>query len=661
MKYLYAFLLSGLFLSFQKQGYAELSRDWVTYFGNGKTKVHAIEFDTVSKHIYITGTTTEPDLGSPGGHQPNYDISVIDPLDKLDIFLAKFTTEGSLVWFTYYGGNKSEMTPNIAIDKNGDIYLSGFSFSKTGIASANAFKTTVDSGGDFIAKFTPNGQRLWASYYAERSSVRLNGPKIATDQNNNVYLSNITDKINGLATPGAFMTSGTVLNTGSGLNAYLVKFSPQGQRLWATYFGGGQEIWTDDLKTDVNNNVYLAAYTSSRDHISSPGAMYPNMDTLTLDVGFIVKFNSSGQRMWSTYVHDKEETKVKSLAIDHSENVYIFGFSRWDSGIATAGTHKMNIDSLNDFYIMKLNSGGQKIWGTYYGGSGHETDLLIHNPLFDLQMSRNSIRLKGTNDPEIYIGGYTNSLNNIQLGCTYPSTQQQGFLSKFSGSGQLLWGSYYDAPVFDIALGELNAIYAISNTELNGIATPGAHSETKPTIAEAGLVAKFLEAYTCPDSDTISFSRVNDSLVADLGYVNYKWFKNDTLVQNGGSNIYLLQNQYEGIYKVTVNTDCNCDHTSDTSLVQQSTGINGRYKAGLRLQLHPNPAKDHIMVNVTLSNTGELHYAIIDQLGTERINGKILAAKEYSKAIDVTELSPGIYFIRISDGLKWDHLKFVKE
>lgn len=660
MRYFYALLLSSLLSGFQKPAHADLSRDWVTYFGTGNTKIHAIEFDTASKYIYITGTTTEPDLGTPGVHQQYYDQSIVSPLDKLDIFLAKFTTEGGLVWFTYYGGDKSDMTPGIAIDKNGDIYLSGFSLSKTGIASPNAFKTTVDSGGDFIAKFTPNGQRIWSSYYAERSSVWLNGPKLAIDQHNNVYMSHITDSINGLATPGSFMTSGTVLNTGSGRNAYLVKFDPQGQRLWATYFGGGGEIWTEDLKTDVNNNIYLAAYTSSRDNISSPGAMYPNMDAATLDVGFIVKFSSTGQRMWSTYVHDKEETRAKSLAIDHSENVYIYGFSRWDSGIATPGTHKPHLDAMDDHFIMKLNSGGQKVWGTYYGGSGEENDLIVVNPAFDLHLSKNSIRLKGINDPDIYICGYTNSLNDIQLGCTYPSVAKHGFLSKFSGNGQLLWGSYYDAPVFDIALGELNSIYAITNTELNDLATPGAHSEIKPATAEAGLVAKFLEAYVCPDSDTISFSRINDSLVADLGYVNYKWFKNDTLVQNGGSHIYLLQNQYEGIYKVEVNTDCNCDHTSDTSLVQQGTGVNGHSRADFRLRLHPNPAKDHIMLETTLPDMKELHFTIIDQLGAERINGKLPVAAQRSD-IDVSALSPGVYFIRISDGVQWDHLKFVKE
>src|SRR4030095_11969305 len=74
--------------------------------------------------------------------------------------------------------------------------------------------------------------RIWATYYGGTANEA--GFSVATDPSGNVYMAGITQSYNGIAS-GGFQNS-----FGGGIvDAYLVKFNAAGNRLWATYYGGG--------------------------------------------------------------------------------------------------------------------------------------------------------------------------------------------------------------------------------------------------------------------------------------------------------------------------------------------------------------------------------------------------------------------------------------
>ncbi|MFX0095169.1 MAG: SBBP repeat-containing protein, partial [Candidatus Hodarchaeota archaeon] len=47
-----------------------------------------------------------------------------------DVFIAKFNTTGGLLWSTYFGGDAQEEGWDVAIDSQGNIYLTGFTKSQ---------------------------------------------------------------------------------------------------------------------------------------------------------------------------------------------------------------------------------------------------------------------------------------------------------------------------------------------------------------------------------------------------------------------------------------------------------------------------------------------------------------------------------------------------
>lgn len=654
-------LLTLLLVLDYTQAKANLSKDWISYFGYGNTKIYSIEFDAVSNHIYMVGTTSEKDLGTAGVHQPNLDISSSDAMDHLDIFLAKFTTAGQLVWFTYYGGSKMDMTPSMALDKLGNIYISGHTESPSGIASSGAFKTSIVNRADFIAKFDPQGQRLWGTYYNERDNTIAFGPLSAVDENNNVYLLGMTRNTTEITTPGAFQTElyypvGNMTKR----NAYLVKFNASGQRTWGTYFGGGSESYNADIQIDPQNNIYIAGITSSKENIASPGAMVAAADSNALS--FLAKFNTSGQRVWSTYLHKKHSTLVNSIAVDAAANVYAFGTTITDSGIATAGTWQPVKSGYTDFFLMKLNSSGHKTWGTYYGGEMDEAKTFTSNGIYDINFTRNRIRLNRPVNPDIYISGISSSSTGLKKGCTIPvDTVWGAVFSKFDPNGQLSWGSRYYSPLYDFDLGKNDSIYIVGNTKINNLASSTSYQPTKPGQVEAGLFGKFVEHYVCPTDVTIPFSRVNDSLITPTGYLNYQWFRNDTLLQNGPQNYFILQGYYQGVYKLKVLDPCNCTFNSDTLFVAHTTGIKKASGNTLNLSIAPNPATNKINVQLNSAAQGAFRFRIYNILGRKVFEADSKFDADNKKVIDISNYAPGLYILNVENREGKATMKFIRQ
>lgn len=659
------FIFLTFFLAFcYSQVWANLSKDWISYFGQGNTRIYRIAFDSVSKHIYIVGTTSEQDLGTAGVHQPTFNDSSNDPFERLDIFLAKFTTSGNLVWFTYYGGANRENSPSLVLDKLGNIYLSGCTKSHSGIASPGAFKTNINQGADFIAKFNPEGQRLWGTYVTEKAIHEiLYGPLLAVDDNNNVC-------IYGNTTPSDITTPGThqpdfypATPSLTNLNAYLAKFNASGQRIWGTYFGGGIEGFTNDIHIDRQNNIYITGWTSSKTNIASPGAMVTAVDSLAA-VSFLAKFNPTGQRIWSTYIHPKDTTHITSIATDAAANIYIFGTTNTDSGIATAGAWQTAKASNKDYFLIKLNSSAQKIWGTYYGGNNDEGKAGTTNlTAFDNGFAKNRIILNKPVNPEIYISGISNSTIGIQKGCTIPiETAEGSVLAKFNHTGQLIWGSYYYYNcIFDFDLGTDDSLYFVGNTYRNNLASSNAHQPSKPLQAEAGLFGKFVEHYVCPTDVTIPFNRVNDSLIAPTGYSNYQWFRNDTLLQNGPQNYFILQGYYEGIYKLKVLDPCNCIFDSDTLFVAHPTAVKGTARNIFQLSVAPNPATNKISVQLNQAGQQEYRFRIYNILGRKVFESDSKFDADHKKVIDLNNYAPGVYLLHVENSMGKATLKFIRQ
>src|SRR5690606_16014129 len=114
------------------------NRIWSTYFGGEDMELSLQEgYGLVcdGRMIYMAGATRSYSGIAKGGHQLYYG-------GLQDALLAKFDENGTLKWSTYYGGYRDESWANVAIDKNGSIYLSGMTASPNDMATPGSFQAT---------------------------------------------------------------------------------------------------------------------------------------------------------------------------------------------------------------------------------------------------------------------------------------------------------------------------------------------------------------------------------------------------------------------------------------------------------------------------------------------------------------------------------------
>ncbi len=339
-------------------------RKWATYYGGTDEETgNAVVTDTFG-NIYMVGNTgSTSGIATPGAFQTVFG-------GNRDGFLAKFDSNGVRSWCTYYGNTGNDNARSLTIDPTGNVCFGGSASSSTGIASVAAHQTVYAGSYDgYVAKFSPSGSRIWATYYGASDQDEV--ISVSADSAGNIYAAGITNGITGLATPGAFLTS----SSGGAYEGFLVKFNTSGVRQWATYYGGTD--WDVPLSTaiDTSGNAYIAGYTWSDTGIATPGA-YDTGLTGTTDA-FIAKFSPSGSQIWSTYLGGANSEQVRSLAADNKGNIFAGGYTTSTTELATTGAHQMTSGGMRDAFIAKFNAAGMMQWSTFYGGPDTETGMAV--------------------------------------------------------------------------------------------------------------------------------------------------------------------------------------------------------------------------------------------------------------------------------------------
>ena len=156
-------------------------------------------------------------------------------LFRSDAFVAKLNADGSaLVYSTYLGGSDLDIGQGIAVDAEGNAYVSGATISRN-FPTVNALQPEHAGGtGDaFLTKLNADGSALvFSTYLGGTGSEGAHG--IAVDPEGNVYLIGSTNSTD-------FPTANPLQpNYGGGdSDAFVAKLDASGSTLvYSTYLGG---------------------------------------------------------------------------------------------------------------------------------------------------------------------------------------------------------------------------------------------------------------------------------------------------------------------------------------------------------------------------------------------------------------------------------------
>jgi hypothetical protein len=394
-----------------------------TYYGaTGDDKATCIALDNAgSPNIYIAGSTTSniptlPGIPSGGAFQTTYGGGTADG------FIVRLNNAGNArSWGTFYGGTANDHINGIACDPSNSVYVIGQTSSTAGIASAGAYQTALSGTTDaFIAKFNSTGTRQWGTYYGGPGQEE--GFAIATDASGNLVVTGITNSLTTMSTAGAYQAA-----LAGSSDAFMAKFSTSGARAWATYFGGAASDQGNAVVINqTSGDIAIAGNTSSSTGIATTNG-YQTVFGGGAQDAFLAYFTSAGAIKWGSYYGGSSLDYGQAVSLDVSGNVVIAGGTFSTNGISSPGAVQASIGGDYDAFIAKFNAGfGQRLWGTYFGGT-----------LYDFA---NAVACDLTND-QVAIGGYTTSLGSYgaggisTTGVTQPSNAggtYDGFITKFA-------------------------------------------------------------------------------------------------------------------------------------------------------------------------------------------------------------------------------------
>jgi hypothetical protein len=79
---------------------------------------------------------------------------------------------------------------------------------------------------------------------------------------------------------------------------------------------------------------------------------------------FFVRFDTSGQRIWGTYYGGSQSEGNSRIGSDKYNRLYLSGGTGSLNNIATPGSFQPSIAGSTDGYLAKFNLNGQRIWAT---------------------------------------------------------------------------------------------------------------------------------------------------------------------------------------------------------------------------------------------------------------------------------------------------------
>jgi len=394
--------------------------DWGFYIGDSLNSTGNDVITDVDGLIYSTGTTSSLDyIATTGAFQDTIN-------GNSDAYLLKAYTTGVVLWATYFGGSELETGASIAIDTSRNIFLTGITESSDLVVTDSLFPDTLKGDKDiYIAKFSEDGDYFWSRYFGTEGSEE--DPKIDCDFTGNFYLTGTTNS-DTISTTGAYQE-----NIAGAKDAFVTKFSSEGNIIWSTYLGGSEE----DVATSVETSdslLYITGYSSS----GGLGTLGVHQEVKNDSVdGFIAQLDTSGQLQWFTYFGGEKEDVVTGLKV--LNNVIAFsGYTKSDSSIIYGTEIHQDIRHGGyDAFVGRLLENGTVDWSSYFGGSSDDFGV-------DLSIEF---------DQNIILAGNTESLDSISTTDVHQVNNNGAFdifLSKFTPDGEQIWGSFYGGPENDI-------------------------------------------------------------------------------------------------------------------------------------------------------------------------------------------------------------------
>ena len=367
------------------------------------------------------------------------------------MFITKFNSSGTaLEYSTFFGDSEHYSTiSGIAVDKDGNAYLTGYGVRKYFPVTNNAYDTNFISGSKgFVTKINKSGNGLiYSTFLGGNGADYLKD--IAIDSSGNAYVTGYTNSTDFPVTSNAFRKS---LSGEGSTDTFLTKINPDGTYLvFSTFIGFGEvkKIFINDIgESFLTGTAYVQVGGS--DIVTFPYTENA-FDKNYYGKMFITKINTEGSKLvYSTFLGGNGNDYANGLTVDSSGNAYVCGSTESSDFPVTSNAYDKTFNGgTSDGFITKIKSDGSAIlYSTYIGGNNYDYSYDITHD------TNNNIYFVGRSSSSIFPGG-------------------AGYVVVFNPDWKMLYGRsiYRSDDCLGIAIDKSNNAYIAGTVASEGFVT----------------------------------------------------------------------------------------------------------------------------------------------------------------------------------------------
>jgi len=342
---------------------------WVKQLG-GLNSDHgsSIEVDG-SGNVYLTGY-----FGGTVDFDPGPGVTSLTSMGSDDIFIEKLDPSGNLLWVKQIGGTQDDGAFSLDIDGDNNVYVAGY-FRNTVDFDPNVGTAALTSAGEidgFVVKLDNNGNYIWAKNVGGTSYDYIQD--ISVDSAGNCHA---TGAFAGTADidPGPSVSNHTSLGTG---DIFVLKLNSNGDYQWSHSYGSTNQDRGWSITNDENGFVYFTG-----DFVNNTVDFDPGVGTdIHVSNGgadmFIQKLDSLGNMIWTKSIGGPSVDLFRDISLENDGLLYLAGYFfdtvDFDPG---PGTHTLISNGAADIVIQKLDTSGNFIWATSFGGDGEDVGYSV--------------------------------------------------------------------------------------------------------------------------------------------------------------------------------------------------------------------------------------------------------------------------------------------
>lgn len=289
-----------------------------------------------------------------------YQTPYIDD-SRFDVFTAKYTSDGDVVWAKSGGGIYHDHALSLCTDNAGNSYT--FGYFQSPIVVFDSLRLANTGNRDlFLIKYDSDGNLVWG-----KSAVGdgQDDPwSVTSDSENNVYIG------------GSYRSSSitfddtTLVNTSTNFDIYLVKFTSEGDFIWARSAVGDQWDNIDGIAIDDEDNIYITGFFRSDSLCFDPVTLHlsesdgPNKDM------FLLKLDNEGRAQWGTSSEGGAWIYPNGIATYGSSTISVTGTFTHCAFGDTEGFGSTSVTTVHSYDIFTVNydSSGNDQWAESIGG-----------------------------------------------------------------------------------------------------------------------------------------------------------------------------------------------------------------------------------------------------------------------------------------------------